>query len=87
MRQQRVATRRPRPRTFTGAFTAAAIATAAATGLGYLLAFSSLVGWVVLGLGAAIALSLWLEARPARHATPPPATGVTLPAQRGPGDS
>lgn len=83
MRQNRVPTRRPRRHPFLAAFSSAAIATGTAAGLGYLIALSALAGWVALGIGGAVALSLWLEARPGRHATPPPTTSVVyLPRQR-----
>ncbi|MEU5873282.1 hypothetical protein AB0A73_17230 [Glycomyces sp. NPDC047369] len=72
MGHNRVVARREHRRAFRRAFLAAVIATAAAAGLGYAIAFSPLAGWAALGVAAAGAVSLWLESRAGRAATPPP---------------
>lgn len=72
MRHNRVVERREHRRAFRRAFSTAAIATAAAAALGYAVAFSPLAGWAVLGVGGAVAASLWLESRSGRTATPAP---------------
>ncbi|THV27211.1 hypothetical protein [Glycomyces paridis] len=73
MRHHRVLARREHRRAFRRAFTTAALATASAAVLGYAIAFSPLAGWAALGIGGAVAASLWLEAHAGRNATPPPA--------------
>ena len=72
MRHNKVLKRPSREHAFRNAFAGAAVATGVAAGLGYAAAFSALAGWVVLGIGAAVAASLWMESRPGRSATPPP---------------
>jgi hypothetical protein len=82
MRHHRVVERRGHRRAFRLAFTAAALATAAAAALGYAVAFSPLAGWAALGVGGAVAVSLWAESRAGRAATPPPVRFSFFP-QRG----
>jgi uncharacterized membrane protein len=71
--------RRGHRRAFRRAFLTAAVATAAAAALGYAVAFSPLAGWAALGVAAAVAVSLWLESRADRAATPPPVYFFTDP--------
>ncbi|SDL75897.1 hypothetical protein SAMN05216298_5092 [Glycomyces sambucus] len=72
MRHNRVVARREHRRAFRRAFLTAAIATALAAALGYAVAYSPLAGWAALGVAAAGTVSLWLESRAGRAATPPP---------------
>lgn len=65
------------------AFSAAAVATAAAAALGYVIAFSPLAGWAALGVGGAVAVSLWAESRSGRTTTPAPLARGYLFARRG----
>ncbi|MQM26465.1 hypothetical protein [Glycomyces albidus] len=74
-----VVERREHRRAFRRAFLTAAVATALAAALGYAVAFSPLAGWATLGVAAAGAVSLWLESRADRAATPPPVAFVTAP--------
>lgn len=72
MRHNRVVERRGHRRAFRRALAVAVLATAASAALGYAIAFSPLAGWAALGVGGAVAVSLWLEARVGRTATPAP---------------
>jgi len=74
MRHNRVVARREHRRAFRRAFWTAAVTTAVAAALGYTIAFSPLAGWAALGVSGAVAVSLWLESRSSRTATPPPVT-------------
>lgn len=71
--------RRGHRRAFRRAFLTAAVATALAAALGYAVAFSPLSGWALLGVAGAAAVSLWLESRAHRAATPPPVFFFTGP--------
>jgi len=83
MRHNRVVARREHRRAFRRAFLAAAIATAAASALGYAIAFSPLAGWVMMGIAAALAATLWVESRSGRAASAPPVTPVYFLSQQG----
>jgi orotate phosphoribosyltransferase len=76
MRQNRVTACREHRRAFRRAISTAAVATAAAAALGYALAFSPLAGWATTGVAGAAAVSVWLESRRGRAATPPPITRI-----------
>jgi len=83
MRHNRVVARREHRRAFRRAFSTAAVATAAAAALGYAIAFSPLAGWATLGIGGAVAVSLWVESRSGRTATPPPSPRMYFFGQQG----
>ncbi|WP_030161288.1 hypothetical protein [Glycomyces sp. NRRL B-16210] len=83
MRHHRVPERREPPRAFRRAFLIAAVATAAAAAVGYASAHSALAGWAAIGVGAAVAVSLWMESHAGRTATPPPVMGLSFVQRRG----
>ena len=74
MRHNRVTACREHRRAFRRALATAAVTTAAAAALGYALAFSPLAGWATMGVAGAVAVSVWLESRTGRAASPPPVT-------------
>ncbi|THV38606.1 hypothetical protein [Glycomyces buryatensis] len=82
MRHKEFPSARRHRRSFVTALWTAAASTGAAALLGYLMALSALAGWVLAAIITAVAVSVWLESRLARHTAPPPAPFYFLPQQR-----
>lgn len=81
MRHNRVVERREHRRALRRAVLSAVLATAIGAGSGYAIAFSPLAGWIVVGIGGAVALTLWVESRAGRAATAPPVAQFLFAAQ------